>query len=232
MTERQCPLCHIHAIQSPHGQCANANCPPFEGWPEAKSYAPLSPVEFNKLLGLDPDLTGETSTPDYIDRSRSGDDAYGDVAPIAAPIIREAEPSPAPLVEVETVDGDNPRPDVADHNPAGVPPGLDNDGQRADQKDATGVPSGLLLADSRDLLPKVELTMPAPQPIRTLGETLGNILKAATERADKLAQKVQASSDELHKVMDATEEVSQDMDRVTADMKTKLGLGGNGGPAL
>lgn len=67
---------------------------------------------------------------------------------------------------------------------------------------------------------------------QTLGETLGNILKAATERADKLAQKVQASSDELHKVMDATEEVSQDMDRVTADMKTKLGLGGNGGPAL
>jgi hypothetical protein len=41
----------------------------------AKSYAPLSNSEFNKLFGLAPDLTGEMSTPDYIDKLRSDGDA-------------------------------------------------------------------------------------------------------------------------------------------------------------
>lgn len=41
----------------------------------ARSYAPLSESEFNRLFGLDPDLTGELGTADYIDRLRSDGEA-------------------------------------------------------------------------------------------------------------------------------------------------------------
>lgn len=41
----------------------------------AKSYAPLTDAEFNKLFGLAPDLTGEMSTSDYIDKLRSDGDS-------------------------------------------------------------------------------------------------------------------------------------------------------------
>lgn len=41
----------------------------------AKSYIPLSDAEFNKLFGLAPDLTGELSTTEFIDKLRSDGDA-------------------------------------------------------------------------------------------------------------------------------------------------------------
>jgi hypothetical protein len=41
----------------------------------AKSYAPLSDHEFNKLFGLAPDLTGDLTTQEYIDRIRSNGEA-------------------------------------------------------------------------------------------------------------------------------------------------------------
>ncbi len=41
----------------------------------AKSYAPLADAEFDKLFGLAPDLTGEMSTSDYIDKLRSDGDS-------------------------------------------------------------------------------------------------------------------------------------------------------------
>jgi hypothetical protein len=39
----------------------------------AKSYAPLSAREYNKLFGLAPDLTGDLTTDQYIDRIRDGE---------------------------------------------------------------------------------------------------------------------------------------------------------------
>ncbi len=39
----------------------------------AKSYPKLSDVEFNRLFGLAPDLTGDLSTTDFIDKIRNGD---------------------------------------------------------------------------------------------------------------------------------------------------------------
>jgi hypothetical protein len=41
----------------------------------ARSYTPLSESEFNRLFGLAPDLTGDMTTSDYIDRIRRDDDA-------------------------------------------------------------------------------------------------------------------------------------------------------------
>jgi hypothetical protein len=41
----------------------------------ARSYTPLSDTEYNKLFGLAPDLTGDMTTVEYIDRTRSDDDA-------------------------------------------------------------------------------------------------------------------------------------------------------------
>jgi hypothetical protein len=41
----------------------------------AKSYAPLTDSEYEKLFGLAPDLTGDMNTSDYIDRIRTDDDA-------------------------------------------------------------------------------------------------------------------------------------------------------------
>ena len=38
-----------------------------------KSYARLSDAEFDKLFGLAPDLTGEMSSSDYIDKMRNGE---------------------------------------------------------------------------------------------------------------------------------------------------------------
>jgi hypothetical protein len=38
-----------------------------------KSYARLSDAEFNKLFGLAPDITGEMSSSDYIDKMRNGE---------------------------------------------------------------------------------------------------------------------------------------------------------------
>jgi len=40
----------------------------------ARSYAPLTDSEYEKLFGLAPDLTGDISTSDYIDRIRNDDD--------------------------------------------------------------------------------------------------------------------------------------------------------------
>jgi hypothetical protein len=37
----------------------------------ARSYAPLSTSEYNKLFGLAPDLTGDMSAADYIEKVRS-----------------------------------------------------------------------------------------------------------------------------------------------------------------
>jgi hypothetical protein len=39
----------------------------------AKSYPKLSDAEFNRLFGLAPDLTGDQSTSDFIDKMRDGD---------------------------------------------------------------------------------------------------------------------------------------------------------------
>ena len=39
----------------------------------AKSYAPLSDKEFERFFGLDPDLTGDLSTNEFIDKIRNGD---------------------------------------------------------------------------------------------------------------------------------------------------------------
>jgi len=77
-----------------------------------------------------------------------------------------------------------------------------------------------------------QTTMPAPPPIAGLAATLRSQLKAATERADKIAARAKDSVTNLHNVLDGAEGVVQDVDAAAADIQAALGLSTNGGPPL
>lgn len=73
--------------------------------------------------------------------------------------------------------------------------------------------------------------MPAPSPIKGFAATLRDQLKAASDRAARLAGEVQDSVDNLHARFDDAEKVKQEIDSAAAEIHDALG-GDNGGPPL
>src|SRR5437879_2846772 len=74
--------------------------------------------------------------------------------------------------------------------------------------------------------------MPAPVAIRSLAATLRDSLKAATDRANKLADTAKSEVDNLHKVLDHGDEVVRDVRAAAAEVQGALGINTNGGDPL